>query len=514
MRKTEMQSASTSAKRLITLDNITVRVRDRHILPQTCWEIKADQNWALLGPNGSGKSSLARVLCGDLPYVQGKIIRHSACVAQERIGNVSFEVHERLIAREKHQDYSRDFSGKWDSFETARQTILAGARSAASADEFAEIDRIADLLEIRYLLDRGIRFLSSGEMRKVIIARALIKTPGLLILDEPFDGLDACSKKQLKQTISTLTRQGVRLILVTHRSDEITPAISHVLCLKNCQVFCQGKRSDVLTSERIKALYRPKTRVYRNIPETAPVNADERIADAATFVKMKNVTVAYNGVKVLDKLCWTVRPGQNWAVTGPNGSGKSTLLSLITGDNPQAYANEIYLFGKRRGSGETLWELKKRIGLVSSELQVRYRKPIRVYDVVLSGFFDSVGLYRRANAQQRIRASQQIEFLDIANIAHKPFDQLSYGEKRMVLLARSMVKAPRLLLLDEPCQGLDRTNRQMILELIDHIGARTATQFLYVTHYEDEMPSSVTHRLRMEKAGMQSVSYVKTEVRF
>jgi len=507
-----MQSVSTTDKRLITLDNITVRVRDRHILPQTCWEIKTGQNWAILGPNGSGKSSLAHVLCGDQPYVRGKIIRHSARAALERIGNVSFELHERLIAREKNQDYSRDFSGKWDSFETARQTILAGSQTNASADEFSEISRIADLMEIRYLLDRGIRFLSSGEMRKVIIARALMKTPGLLILDEPFDGLDAYSKQQLKQTIRTLTRQEVQIILITHRSDEITPVITHVLCLKDCRVFCQGERSDVLTSARIKALYRPKARVLNNISEISSVNADKRMADAATFVKMKNVTVAYNGVKVLNNLFWTVQQGQNWAITGPNGSGKSTLLSLITGDNLQAYSNEIYLFGKRRGSGETLWELKKRIGLVSSELQVRYHKRMRGDDVVLSGFFDSVGLYRRANAQQRIRASQQIEFLGIANIAQKPFNQLSYGEKRMILLARAMVKAPQLLILDEPCQGLDRANRQIILELIDHIGAKVNTQFLYVTHYEDEIPASVTHRLRMEKNGSQSASYVKTEV--
>ena len=496
-----MQSVAIAEKRLITLDNITVRVRDRHILPKTCWEIKAGQNWAILGPNGSGKSSLAGVLCGDLPYVQGKIIRHSACAAKERIGNVSFEMHERLIAREKHQDYFRSFSGKQDAFKTARQTIMAGTQSDASDDEFPDIDRIADLMEIRYLLDRGIRFLSGSEMRKVIIARALMKRPGLLILDEPFDGLDTHSKKKLKQLIRTLTRQGVQLILITHRTDEITPAISHLLCLKECQVFCQGERSDVLTSERMNALYRRKAPVYHNRPETAPANAGERIADAVPLVQMNNVTVAYNGVKVLDNLCWTVRRGQNWAVTGPNGSGKSTLMSLITGDNLQAYANEIYLFGKRRGSGETVWELKKRIGLVSSELQVRYRKRIRAYDVVLSGFFDSVGLYSRANAQQRIRATQQIELLGIANIAQKPFDQLSYGQKRMILLARSMVKEPQLLIMDEPCQGLDRTNRQMILDMIDHIGAGTDTWFLYVTHYEDEMPSSVTHRLRMEKNG-------------
>ncbi len=488
---------STNANPLITLDNITVRIRDRHILANTCWKIHADQNWAVLGPNGSGKSSLARVLCGDLDYVQGRLIRHTPDVAAEKIGYVSFEFQERLLAREQNRDAARDFSGRWDTYITARDIIQNQIHTQSGVDAGSNVKRIADLMGISPLLDRGIRFLSNGEMCKVILARALVKKPGLLILDEPFEGLDAVSKKRLQQIIQTLIQDGARIILITHRLDEIPPAISHVICLKDLRVFCQGERRAILTSQRINALHGPP----QNPPGAGYAmlrNNRQPPAQAATIIRMKQVTVAYNGVKVLDRFDWTVKQGQNWAVTGPNGSGKTTLLSLIAGDHLQAYANDIYLFGQKRGGGETIWALKSKIGVVSPELQTRYRRNIRGYDVVLSGFFDSVGLFRRANAKQHQDASAMIKFLDIEKMASSPFNQLSYGQKRMILLARAMVKAPQLLILDEPCQGLDLANRRIILDQIDQIGTLTDTQFLYVTHYEDEMPASVNHHLRIK----------------
>jgi molybdate transport system ATP-binding protein len=211
---------------------------------------------------------------------------------------------------------------------------------------------------------------------------------------------------------------------------------------------------------------------------------------------MQNVTVKYGVTTALDNVSWTMQPGENWAILGPNGSGKSTLLSLITADNPQAYANRIFLFGRRRGSGESIWEIKQRIGMVSSEFQIRYRKPIAALEVVLSGFFDSVGLYRHASAQQRQSAEKWLAVLGIANLSQKAFNQLSHGEQRMVLLARSMVKMHLILILDEPYQGLDRTNRQRILAAVDVIGSRSETHIIYVTHYPDELPACITHILQ------------------
>lgn len=212
---------------------------------------------------------------------------------------------------------------------------------------------------------------------------------------------------------------------------------------------------------------------------------------------MKNTTVQYGKTVVLKNLNWTVRRGENWAITGPNGAGKTTLLSLITGDNLQAYANEIYLFGRRRGTGESIWEIRQQIGIISPELQIAYRKQINAAQVVVSGFFDSVGLYRRSTPEQWETAREWMEILSISHKAESPFDQLSCGEQRMVLLARAAVKLPLLLILDEPCQGLDPSNRQKILELTEFIGRHTRAHLLYVSHHPEEIPACVSKTLEL-----------------
>jgi molybdate transport system ATP-binding protein len=203
-------------------------------------------------------------------------------------------------------------------------------------------------------------------------------------------------------------------------------------------------------------------------------------------------------VTVLDNLNWTVRTGENWAIVGPNGSGKTTLLSLVAGDNLQAYANSIELFGRRRGSGETIWDIKQQLGLVSSEFQIRYRKPLRAFEVVVSGFFDSVGLYRQASCRQCRIAFAWMKQLGCADRAKRFFQNLSQGEQRLVLLARAMVKSPLMLILDEPCQGLDRFARSRLLDLLDRMGRESETCLLYVTHYPAEIPACTTHVLRFE----------------
>ena len=491
-----MKQKNNSEETFIRLEEVTIRVREKFILSDTNWEIKKDQNWAILGPNGSGKSSLVGALIGDVPVVKGKVTRNYPKKAQGEIGYVSLELHQRLIAQEENRDEARFFSGRMDTFAKARQTILsAGHHEDVEATNF---DRVVKHLEIDYLLDRGIRFLSTGEMQKVLIARALMKSPKLLILDEPFEGLDDKSKGRLGNTITGLMDEGMQIILVTHRFEEILRPITHVLCLKDCKVFFQGARDEVLKPENMDRLYNRKGPVGISLPRHEDGEEAPQEGRLEVFVDMRNTTIRYGDIPVLENLNWAMKRGENWAIVGPNGAGKTTLLSLIIGDNPQAYANEIYLFGKRKGSGESIWDIKKRIGVVSSELQIHYRKRMKACDVVLSGFFDSIGLYRKCTTEQLAAAEQWMKLLGIA-YASEWYDQLSYGQKRMVLLARSMVKSPTLLILDEPCQGLDRSNRQVILDLVDHIGRETKTHVLYVTHHQNEIPSCITHVLNLER---------------
>ena len=496
-----MEQTGISEQTLIKLENIAIRRRDRLILPNTCWEIKKNQHWAILGPNGSGKSSLVRALTGDVPVVRGTIIRNCQQPPQDFIGYVSLELHQRLIDREEGQDDARFFSGEIGTFAKARQTILSTTKNTEAED--VDFDRIVSLLHINYLLDRSIRYLSAGEMRKVLIARALVKSPRLLILDEPFEGLDEHFRKQLTKIIVDLMNQRIQIILVTHHSEEVLPEITHILCLKDCKVFLKGRREEVLRSEKMGQLHNENNLASLSVPRNRIEPPALPAPKLAVLIVLKNTTVKYGDLPVLDNLNWTMKYGENWAILGPNGSGKSTLLSLIIGDNPQAYANDVYLFGKRRGSGESIWDIKSRISVVSSELQVHYRKRMRVDDVVLSGFHDSIGLYRRSTGEQKSAAQHWMEIIGIYDKAKLWFDQLSYGQKRMVLLARSMVKLPTILVLDEPCEGLDQLNRRIILGLIDDIGKRTKTHLLYVTHHQDEIPSCITNVLRLEKARQQ-----------
>jgi len=479
----------------ITIEDVTVRVRDRFILPGTSWAIRAGESWAILGPNGAGKSSLARILMGDVPTSQGTVTRHHPDAARDRIGWVSPELQEWLLGAEENRVEDGGCAGRGGEPETARETILSG--SLPGIDGARAYRRIVKRLGIGYLQDRPMRHLSTGELRKVLIARALMKCPRLVVLDEPLGGIDADSREELISLFNSLVKEHVQLVLVSHRADEIPSAIGHVLCVKDCRVVLQGRRKEVLAGwQRMSS--------DDEWPDTClPAETERQTAAPEILVEMKGVTVKFGDVTILDGLNWTVRRGENWAVLGPNGSGKTTLLSLITGDNLQAYANEIRLFGMLKGSGESLWDIREKIGVVSSELQVRYRKGIQARDVVASGLFDSIGLFRRLSPEERRAVEDWMDLLGILPMAERGFEGLSYGERRMTLIARAMVKSPLLLILDEPCQGLDPANRRKMLKLIDRIGAGTGTRIVYVSHYEDEMPSCINRVLRLDRSGSE-----------
>ena len=484
-----------SNDRFIAFENVTLRVRDRHILPATDWEIKRHQNWAVLGPNGSGKSTLLRAFTGDTPVVGGHLRRYGPQAQIDAIGFVSFELHQQIIAREQAIDDARYFSGNLNSYLSVGQ-VIEGARKHRVKNSLP-VAELLSAFEIEDLMPRPIRKLSIGEMRKILILRAVMQARSLLILDEPFAGLDKESREQLKASIDTLVQAGIQIVLATHRYENIMPAISHIIFLKGGRVFIRGLRDQVLTTKIIH-------RVFGQNITTSPIrHAGSRPMPSArqlvsTVIEVKNASVQYGSTSVFKDLSWKVKMGENWAIIGPNGSGKTTLLQLITADHPQAYANEIYLFGKRRGSGESIWEIKQRMGLLSSEFQINYRKAIRSFDVVLSGFFSSVGLYRRASDRQRKIAQKWVRRLGLSHLMDRRYDLLSFGERRMILLARAVVTTPEILVLDEPCQGLDLYHRKLILELVDAICDKIETQLLYVTHHLSELPSCIAQIFDLE----------------
>ncbi len=484
-----------TAQPFITMRNITVRLRDRWLLENTTWEIRRGEQWVVWGANGAGKSTLARTLMGHMPVVQGEVVRHyldDPVVAAGRrpMALVSSEQYHHLFQREGLLGEMRHFSGRLQDRTLARDLLILqnGTVPAASAHR----ERVLSAFDLGVLLDKPMDALSSGEMRKLLLVRALLPDPCLLILDEPFNGLDTVSREQLEAVLRRLAEAGTQLVLITHRLEEIGDLFSHVLHLANGRVAWQGEKQAFL--QRLAQREIPAS-ASSGLPAATRPPFEASASALEPLILMRDVTVRFGDHLVLDRVNWTVRPGEHWAITGPNGAGKSTLLALVTGDQLQAYANEIVLFGRPRGSGETLWEIKRKIGHLGDVLQARYQRQVTAFDVICSGFFDSVGLYRQCDDTQRRTARQWVDHLGLADLAGRPMAQLSFGQQRLALVARAMVKNPRLLILDEPCNGLDGYHRQRLLTILSRIIRGGATQLLYVSHRPDDLPAGITHRL-------------------
>jgi molybdate transport system ATP-binding protein len=283
------------------------------------------------------------------------------------------------------------------------------------------------------------------------------------------------------------------------------------LLLKQGQIYKEGRKEDVFTTDNINRVYEMDKRSIQPDPhkllnallalkrKRPPLSLDKKTAEARVLIEMKNVTVKYNRKRILDRFNWIVKHGENWAIIGPKGAGKSTILTLICGNNLQAYANEIYLFGKKRGSGESIWDIRKKLGYISSDLQLRQRKNIDAFDVVCSGFFDSNGLFRRCSSDELSIARQWTQFLNIADLADQKFGRLSHGQRQLILIARAMVKSPEFLILDEPFQGLDIKNKSKLQRILEYLGAHTHTNLIYVPDPDTEILSCMTHELTMER---------------
>jgi molybdate transport system ATP-binding protein len=481
---------------LIRLEGLDVVLEGHKVLRDIHWQLHSGEHWAVLGGNGSGKSTLLKLLRGELPPAPGSSGRRvyafdgdeqfTAVGIKEKIALVSPELQNRYL----QQDWRL----------TGREVIHSGFLGGdyvyqRPTDLQLRLARdIVKLLCIVHLLSRNVQELSTGELRKLLIGRALAGAPRILICDEVCDGLDAPSRMSLLQSLDRAARRGTQLVYTTHRADELLPIIRHRLVLERGRIVEPDGHARTPISANGKARGLPAAKTRRKAAARATSTSN-----SPTLIHIERATVYLGGRRVLDDISLEIKGGQHWAILGGNGSGKTTLLKLIIGDLHPALGGRIQRFAFTRRN--TLWQLRKKIGYVSPELQALYREPLTGAEVIASGLFSSIGLMRPISRRNRAQVTRCIDALGLGKLAEKTVLRMSYGEARRILLARALVHQPRLLVCDEPFDGLDAGARARMSRSLE-LAARTGTTLVVVTHHPEDLPANTTHIAELRSGKM------------
>lgn len=451
-------------------------------IPRLTWEVNQGEHWLLVGKNGSGKSALTATLTGQAKAKSGT--RKSTI---DYVETVSSYEQKKLINQELENDEPSLIS-----------TLLYPERVyPEKTTRFNETlcEELLTIFDFKPLLNRHFRDLSTGETRKFLLIKALSNCPHLLVLDEPFEGLDTESVSQLMPLLTALSTK-ISFVFVLNRLDNLPKFITHYAYIN--QGYLQHTLSKP-TSEQLSDLLK-LLHLEQTILKIPPKDSTQQqgLFTGNTLVKLTNVCVSYSGVAIFKNLHWLINKNEHWQLIGKNGSGKTCLLNLITGDNPQCYSNNIEVFGFKRGSGESIWEIKQYIGYISNALHMDYRVNTSAVNTIISGFYDSIGLYQSPTDSQKAIAIQWLTLMGLGNKCDTLFTQLSYGDQRMLLIARAIVKHPTLLILDEPCLGLDEANRHRVLLLIEKVCASHTSTVIYVNHHAKDKIKGINHTLKME----------------
>ena len=451
--------------------------------------LEEGEHIAIIGRNGAGKTMFVDMLTGKHPAFPD-MVRYGFDEPYNKLKYISFR---DTYGGDNDRTYF--LQQRWNQMEIDEETPTVGNK-LEEAYQLAGEDtperralqkHIYEIFHLEPLLDKYIILLSSGELRKYKLASSLFTNPKVLIMENPFIGLDKDTREQLKELLRMLAQeQELQIILVLAKTDEIPEFITHIVEVKDLRVMpkVNSRQFRVESVEFLRPSGSKNSTLY-TLHSNLPI------------IHFNHVTIRYGARTILKDLDWTVMQGEHWALSGQNGSGKSTLLSLVCADNPQSYACNISLFGHKRGSGESIWDIKKHIGYVSPEMHRSYKQNIPSIEIVASGLKDTIGLYTRPKEDEKIQCRKWLKVFGIGNLEDRKFHEMSSGEQRLVLLARAFVKEPDLLILDEPLHGLDDINRKMVKDIVDDYCKNPEVTLIYVTHYQEELPRCIDHSISL-----------------
>ena len=479
---------------VIQIKNGVVRNPEWRMSTPVNLSIEDGMQVAIVGDNAAGKTRLVEILTGHYPLLQNEVEYHFPTTQRTLVSDNLKYITFRDSYGESDGTYY--LQQRWNQHDIDENTPTVGSLLSKIPEAFPGLrERLYSMFHMDSLLDEYIISISSGELRKFQLTRVLLTAPYVLIMDNPYIGLDAEARDMLSTLFDTMIKEcHLMCILILSRDDIIPQFITHVLPVEGLCVMPIIKRTE----------YTPRTHWSKDNALSTLNNKQDNgnISSNPEIMRFNDVTIRYGKRTILKNLNWVVRRGERWALRGENGAGKSTLLSLVTADNPQGYACDITLFGRKRGSGESIWEIKRHIGYVSPELHRAYRKNIPAIDIVASGLSDSVGLYHRPTISEREQCMKWMLKFGIEKIAETDFMKLSSGEQRLCLLARAFVKEPELLILDEPLHGLDLGRCLMVQHIINDYMHDCNKTLVMVSHYAEELPPCITNEKFLKRTAV------------
>lgn len=482
--------------KILSICNATIRHLDKVVFEELDFEWEQGQYWAIIGRSGAEQTTFLETIMGKTLVTKGEVVRPFAEAYQKEMSNLgkvnSFRdliatVSQQYTFRNKSNIQNFYYQQRFNSMESEEtSTVLEYLRNVPQHNPGKWTpEKVLQLMRLETLKHKSLIKLSNGETRRLAMGVALMKNPSVLLMDQPLTGLDAKTRESFDTVIKQIIGSGIHLMMTTHRH-EIPESVSHVAVLREKKIIkvCPRKGFDLQQEDEQGIMD-----IDQNI--LAQLLLKNEKVYASPIVDLRNVTVKYGEKVILDRVNWTVLPGEKWVLKGENGKGKSTLISLIIGENPQAYANDIWLFGRKRGSGESIWDIKRNIGFVAPELSRFFPANQTCLKVVLSGLFDTMGLFRKNTDEQEELAINWLQLFGLEKLAHKLFKQVTLEEQRFVLLARALIKRPSLLVLDEASQGMDEYQRALFKRIIDQVCYITPLTLIYVSHYQEDVPKAV-----------------------